>query len=264
MHSRDLLGFSLEAGLVDGNQSRWAELFDARGEKTLVTGASRFLPKSLLRRLVEVIREDTLPFRLGLLETEPFASGCETIVYRQTLPSGGSNVIKLRHTGQTQTTAETTQRYTEGQAVYTKYFGDMVVPNQHVIYQSPFGTKRPVIATVQPEIKGQWLFDDLSAANPHQLRSLYDATLRMIEETANQGPDFEGVNNVIVTSEGDIKIVDTGALIPMDSPRVAHWTAVRIDEIGSYIQNDIDVHATAIDMGYTCLLGEPAEVEAVL
>ena len=86
----------------------------------------------------------------------------------------------------------------------------------------------------------------------------------MIEETANQGPDFEGVNNVIVTSEGDIKIVDTGALIPMDSPRVAHWTAVRIDEIGSYIQNDIDVHATAIDMGYTCLLGEPAEVEAVL
>ena len=263
MHSRDLLGFALEASLAEGDKSRWAELADARGRNSLVTSFANFLPGRFMKRVVKIGRADTLPFRTNSIEPTPFARGGESIVYRVKTSDGDPVVVKVRHTNRAQQTDETIKRYRNSEQLYRHYFGALVVPSHHVVYESPFGTKRPVIATIQPEINGQWLFDDLSLAKPDQLEQLYGATLCMVEETDGQGPDFEGVNNVIVTEAGDIKIVDTGALIPMYSPRVAHWTAVRIDEIGKRIQNDI-VPATALNVGCRGLLGEPTKIEAAL
>lgn len=195
----DILGHSLERATATRHTQNAIEQLKTLKKDTIVTGLARFVPRSFLRSVLDGVKKDTLPLA-DPSRLEPYAYGCESMVYRY-----GNHVLKLfrNHTGPQDNLGILQTR----KEVYGAAFGDLVVPESYFLYESRYHSGRKQLGIIQPFIDGVDLFDDVSRADPSQVHALALGTARLIEERGEL-PDFIGKGNVLVTSEGDVRIVD--------------------------------------------------------
>ena len=151
--------------------------------------------------------------------------GIEKIAYK-VMPADPKTppmvVSVYHHESLRKSSAEIIRKKKEKYEAYRKYFGDLVVPTSFTEVDNPWGEgKKP--ASIQPFLKSPERFSDYSlqqlntrvaedsifAKNLHALKEGYD---KMLADKIR--PDFGGGNLVVVGS--DIKIFDTGAIVPAD------------------------------------------------
>lgn len=198
-HRRDILGHSLERATAAHHTVSAFEQARGPSKDRVVTGLARFVPRPVLRSVLDAVIKDTLPLAHPE-KLEPYAYGHESMVYRY-----GNHVLKLfRNNANPQTNLKMLR--TRGE-VYDETFGELVVPEAYFFYESRYHSGRRQLGIVQPFIEGNDLFDNVSRADPSQIHALAAGTARLIEERGEL-PDFIGKGNVLVTPEGDVRIVD--------------------------------------------------------
>jgi hypothetical protein len=204
MQIRDLTLYAVEMSLAEKQGSSRFKQALRPGEKPKVIAASRCLPKSFVRRVLGGLRKDTLPINADV--GDPIAYGTEALVYD--LP--GEKVLKVYH--DRVGISEQIKQSTANINMHRQHFGELVAGTSFFLFESPYSPGLPKFAGVQDKIDGVDLFDNQSLASPGDLAKLRAGIISMAA-TTGMVPDIEGGNNVLVTGEGSIRMVDFGSPI---------------------------------------------------
>ena len=182
-----------------------------RGKQNMITKMlRRFVPELILQAAHSTISSDTFPFAGH--EAQPLSFGGESTVWA--VRSGTTaGVFKpdrkaLSYSADRLSAAERVANH----AKLREHFGDLVVPTSFCIIKQPFIGGLPAVGRYQAErvaIKA-----DIFDLDQNQLaalsRSDLDQLVAGLENSLAQGelPDITGHNNIVVTPEGRIRILD--------------------------------------------------------
>lgn len=230
MHVYDGISMSVELASAANHPVAPKEQMLRGGEINMLTGALRMMPNKVRSTLRNRLVHDSVPIETNGAEWLPEAYGFQSIVYgSESLPGFILKVSRVARNFE-----EELARAKEGVRLLGAYATEQTAQTSILILSQMSGRRLPAVGLLQERVQGESLFEGgLDMALPAELARLQYANEEMMQE---QGRliDLDGQGNVLVTSEGHVRVVDVG-LSRVDSlqnnPRLSASLSVLRDAV---------------------------------